>query len=68
MFQNPSFIQTAENTFLFSLVYVVGVMVLGLVLALFLNRKAKGIGFSVRHSIRPSSLRRWLLASSGPGF
>jgi multiple sugar transport system permease protein len=45
MFQNPSFIQTAENTFLFSLVYVVGVMVLGLVLALFLNRKAKGIGF-----------------------
>jgi multiple sugar transport system permease protein len=45
MFQNPSFMQTAENTFLFSLVYVVGVMVLGLVLALFLNRKAKGIGF-----------------------
>jgi multiple sugar transport system permease protein len=45
MFQNPSFIQTAQNTFLFSLVYVVGVMVLGLGLALVLNRKAKGIGF-----------------------
>jgi len=45
MFQKPSFIQTAQNTFLFSLVYVVGVMVLGLGLALVLNRKAKGIGF-----------------------
>lgn len=45
MFHNPSFIQTAKNTFIFSLIYVLGVMFLGLSLALLLNKKAKGIGF-----------------------
>ena len=58
MFHNPSFIQTAKNTFIFSLIYVLGVMFLGLSLALLLNKKAKGIGFFVGHSFRPLSLQR----------
>jgi len=45
LFQDPAFLQVVGSTFLFSLVYVVGVMVLGLGLALLLNRKSKGIGF-----------------------
>jgi multiple sugar transport system permease protein len=45
LFQDPAFLQVVGSTFLFSLVYVVGVMVLGLALALLLNRKSKGIGF-----------------------
>lgn len=45
LFQDPAFLQVVGSTFLFSLVYVAGVMVLGLGLALLLNRKSKGIGF-----------------------
>lgn len=42
---DPAFLKVVGNTFLFSLVYVAGVMALGLALALLLDRKAKGIGF-----------------------
>ena len=45
LFTNPSFIQVLFNTLSFALIYVVGVTVIGLFLAILLNRRFKGIGF-----------------------
>lgn len=45
LFTNPSFIAVLTNTLLFALIYVAGVTVMGLFLAVLLNRKFKGISF-----------------------
>jgi len=44
-FADPAFLQVVENTLFFSLIYVVGVMVLGLALAVLVNRKMRGSNF-----------------------
>jgi multiple sugar transport system permease protein len=44
-FGNPLFYRVIFNTIGFSLIYVVGVMILGLALAVLVNRKIKGISF-----------------------
>jgi len=45
LLKSPSFHQVFKNTFIFSLIYVAGVIVFGLLLAILLNRKMKGISF-----------------------
>lgn len=45
-FVNPIFLKIIGNTFLFALIYVVGSMGGGLILATLINVQAKGIGFS----------------------
>ncbi len=45
LFQDPTFYKILNNTFLFSLIYVVGVMVFGLFLAVLVNSKLRGINF-----------------------
>ncbi len=45
MFNNPAFFKVLWNTIGFSFIYVVGVMVFGLMLAVLLNQKLKGIKF-----------------------
>lgn len=45
LLDDPVFFQILGNTFVFSLVYVIGVMVMGLLLAVLVNSKVKGIRF-----------------------
>jgi multiple sugar transport system permease protein len=45
LFNNPSFIEVLSNTLLFAFIYVIGVTVIGLFLAVLLNRNFKGISF-----------------------
>jgi len=42
---NPAFLQVVSNTVMFSLLYVAGVMVIGLMLAVLVNRKMRGTSF-----------------------
>lgn len=44
-FSEPSFMRVVSNTALFSVFYVVGIMILGLALAVLVNRKMKGASF-----------------------
>ncbi len=45
LFANKSFFQILRNTLVFSTIYVIGVMVCGLFLAVLLNQKLKGMKF-----------------------
>ncbi len=45
MFNNPAFFKVLGNTLGFSFIYVIGVMFLGLMLAVLLNQKLKGMKF-----------------------
>jgi multiple sugar transport system permease protein len=44
-FANPDFLQVISNTFVFSIIYVAGSMLLGMLLALLIHTSFKGIGF-----------------------
>jgi multiple sugar transport system permease protein len=45
LFSDPAFYEILKNTFEFSLIYVSGVMVFGLLLAVLVNSKVKGVRF-----------------------
>jgi multiple sugar transport system permease protein len=44
-FQSTQFLQTIQNTFEFSIIYIIGSMIFGLFLAILINKKLKGINF-----------------------
>lgn len=45
LFNDPIFYEILKNTFVFSFVYVIGVMIFGLLLAILVNNKIKGVNF-----------------------
>ncbi|MEA1883942.1 MAG: sugar ABC transporter permease [Thermotogota bacterium] len=70
LFEDPDFLYILSNTFVFSLVYVVGVMFFGLLLAVLVNSKIKGITFFrsayfvpvVTSSVAVGLVWNWLLS------
>jgi len=69
-FSNPSFLQVVSNTLLFSVLYVIGVMIIGLFLAVLVNSKVPGVNFFraafylpvVTSAVAVGIIWRWILS------